>query len=106
MPTASELLRPLDSPHSPHTLLSCSEPESLWLALHPTHIDVTGIGAPGQLLPAQIKCGERSVVPSMPQISPPPVQHPFLTRWYRSSVDVAGSSSTWYRLSLQEGHAP
>lgn len=40
------------------------------LALHPTHIDVTGIGAPGQLLATQIKRGEGSVVPSTPQIPP------------------------------------
>lgn len=28
---------------------------------------------------------------------------PFLTRWYRISVDVGGSSSTRYRLSLEKG---
>lgn len=42
-------------------------PSNLLLALHPTHIDVTGIGAPGQLLPTQRKWGEVSVVLSTPR---------------------------------------
>jgi hypothetical protein len=51
-------------------------PSNLLLALHSTHIDVTGVGAPGQLLPKKKKCGEGSVALIILQIPPPSQVHP------------------------------
>ena len=98
----------------------------LLLALHPTHVDVAGVGGPGQLLGTQ-GAGEGrgsvtdpgtllgrpestvllSAVSGLPSGSAnscplPSRLRPFLTRWYRISVDVGGSSSTRYRLSLEK----
>lgn len=72
-------------------------PSNLLLALHPTHIDVTGIGAPGQLLPTQRKWGEVSVVLSIPRIPPlsrvpPPLLEP--RDWLAPSLP-SGTAALW-----------